>query len=66
MCPISTGFRDGAVSLYNSKIVDNKEILRTVSNTGIYCSCDKVDTVYPGKGKKKGKIVRPRAYRPRA
>jgi hypothetical protein len=28
------------------KIVDKKEILRTVSNTGIYCSCDKVDTVY--------------------
>jgi predicted transport protein len=29
-----------------SKIVDNKEILRTVSNTGIYCSSDKVGTVY--------------------
>jgi hypothetical protein len=28
------------------KIVDNKEILNTVSNTGIYCSRDKVGTVY--------------------
>jgi hypothetical protein len=28
------------------KIVDKKEILRTVSNTGIYCSSDKVGTVY--------------------
>jgi predicted transport protein len=32
--------------LYSSKIVDEKEILRTVSNAGIYCSRDKVDTVY--------------------
>jgi hypothetical protein len=31
---------------YGSKTVDKKEILRTVSNTGIYCSSDKVDTVY--------------------
>jgi hypothetical protein len=31
--------------LYSSKIVDKKEILRTVSNTGIYCSSDKVGTV---------------------
>jgi hypothetical protein len=30
----------------NSKIVDNKEILRTVSDTDIYCSSDKVGTVY--------------------
>jgi hypothetical protein len=28
------------------KIVDEKEILRTVSDTGIYCSSDKVGTVY--------------------
>jgi predicted transport protein len=28
------------------KTVDKKEILRTVSNTGIYCSSDKVGTVY--------------------
>jgi hypothetical protein len=40
MCPIPKG------SLYSSKIVDKKEILRTVSNTGIYCSSDKVITVY--------------------
>jgi hypothetical protein len=46
MCPISNCFRDRAISLYSSKIVDKKEILRTVSNTGIYCSSDKVCTVY--------------------
>jgi hypothetical protein len=46
MCPNTNGFRDGAVSLYTSKTVDKKEILRTVSNTGIYCSSDKVGTVY--------------------
>jgi len=33
--------------MYNRKIVDNKEILcvRTVSNTSIYCSSDRVGTV---------------------
>jgi len=33
--------------MYNRKIVDKKEILRvrTVSNTGIYCSSDRVGTV---------------------
>jgi hypothetical protein len=46
MCPLPDGFRDRAISLYSSKIVDKKEILRTVSNTGIYCSSDKVGTVY--------------------
>jgi hypothetical protein len=46
MSPIPNGFRDRAVSLYSSKIVDKKEILRTVSNAGIYCSSDKVGTVY--------------------
>jgi hypothetical protein len=46
MCPIPNGFRDTVVSLYSSKIIDKKEILRTVSNTGIYCSSDKVGTVY--------------------
>jgi hypothetical protein len=46
MCPVPNGFRDGAISLYSSKIVDEKEILRTVSNIGIYCSSDKVGTVY--------------------
>jgi hypothetical protein len=44
--PILNGFRDGAVSLWSSKIVDKKEILHTVSNTNIYCLSDKVDTVY--------------------
>jgi hypothetical protein len=45
MCPIPNGFRDRAISLYTSQIVDKKEMLRTVSNTGIYCSSDKVGTV---------------------
>jgi hypothetical protein len=46
MCHVPNGFRDRAISLYSCKIVDKKEILRTVSNTGIYCSSDKVGTVY--------------------
>jgi hypothetical protein len=45
MRPIPNGFRVRTILLYGSKIVD-KEILRTVSNTGIYCSSDKVGTVY--------------------
>jgi hypothetical protein len=47
ICPIPNGFRDRAISLYSSKIADKKAVLRTVSNTGIYCSSDKVGTVYP-------------------
>jgi predicted transport protein len=31
--------------LYSSSILDKKEILRTVSNIGIYCSSDKVGTI---------------------
>jgi hypothetical protein len=46
MCPIPNGFRGTAISLYSSKIVDKKETLRTVFNAGIYCSSDKVGTVY--------------------
>jgi hypothetical protein len=46
MCPIPNSFRDRAIALYGYKIVDKKEILRTVSNTAIYCSSDKVGTVY--------------------
>jgi hypothetical protein len=46
ICPIPNGFRDRVISMYSSKIVDKKEMLRTVSNTGIYCSNDKVSTVY--------------------
>jgi hypothetical protein len=45
MCPIANGFGDRAISLYSCKIVD-KEILRVVYNVGIYCSSDKVGTVY--------------------
>jgi hypothetical protein len=41
MCPIPNCFGDRAISLYSSKFV-KKEILRTVSNTGIYCSSYKV------------------------
>jgi hypothetical protein len=46
MCYIPNCFQDRAISLFSSKIVDKKEILRTVSNTDIYCSSDKVGTVY--------------------
>jgi hypothetical protein len=46
MCPIPDGFRDRAISPYSSKIVDKKEILRTVYNTGIYCSSNKVGRDY--------------------
>jgi hypothetical protein len=46
MCTIPNGFRERAISLYSSKIIDKKEVLRTVSNKGIYCSSDKVGTVY--------------------
>jgi hypothetical protein len=46
MCPIPNGFRDRAISLYSSTIVDKKEILRTVSNTGIYCSSEQFGTLY--------------------
>jgi hypothetical protein len=46
MCPIPNGFRDTSISLYSSKIVDKNEILRNVSNTGIYCSSDNYGTVY--------------------
>jgi hypothetical protein len=46
MCPIPNGFRDRAISLYSSKTIDKKEILHTVSNTGIYFSSTKVRTVY--------------------
>jgi hypothetical protein len=41
MCPIPNGFRDTAISLYSSKIVDKEEILRTISNSDIYCSSEK-------------------------
>jgi hypothetical protein len=46
MCPIPNGFRDRAIPLYSSKIVDKKEILRTVFHTGIYYSSDKVGTAF--------------------
>jgi hypothetical protein len=46
ICPIPNGSRDRATSLYSYKIVDKKEILRNVYNTGIYCPSDKVGTVY--------------------
>jgi hypothetical protein len=46
MCRIPNGFCDGDISLFSSKVVDKKEILRTVSNAVIYCSSDKAGTVY--------------------
>ena len=48
MYTIPNGFRDRAISMYNRKSFDKREILRvrTVSNTGIYCSSDRVGTVY--------------------
>jgi hypothetical protein len=46
ICPIPNGFRDRATSLNSYKIVDKKEILCNVYNTGIYCSSDIVGTVY--------------------
>jgi hypothetical protein len=46
MCPIPNGFRDRVISLCSSKFGVKKEILRTVSNAAIYCSNDKVGTVY--------------------
>jgi hypothetical protein len=46
MCLIPKGSRDRTISLYSSKTVNKKEILLSVSNTGIYCSSDKVGTVY--------------------
>jgi hypothetical protein len=45
VCPIPNGFRDRAISLYTSKIVDKREMLRAVCNVGIYRSSDKVGTV---------------------
>jgi hypothetical protein len=41
-----TIYREPQEERYISKIVDKKEVLHTVSITGIYCSSDKVDTVY--------------------
>jgi hypothetical protein len=45
MCPVPNGFRNRAILLYSSKIVDKEKVLRTVSNVGIYCSSDKVGTI---------------------
>jgi hypothetical protein len=39
---IPNGFRDRAIWLYGSKIVDRKEILHTVSNSGIYVQVAKL------------------------
>jgi hypothetical protein len=46
MCPVPNGFRERDISLYSSKIDDKKETLHTVSNSAIYCSCDKVGKLY--------------------
>jgi hypothetical protein len=44
-CHIPNCFGDRVISLYSCKIVDKKEILPTVCNTGIYCLSDKAFTV---------------------
>jgi hypothetical protein len=36
MCTIPNGFRDRAISLYSSKIVDKKEILRKGKKVNLY------------------------------
>jgi hypothetical protein len=46
MCPIPNDFRDRVILLYSSKIVHKKVILCTDSNTGMYCSSDKVGTTF--------------------
>jgi hypothetical protein len=46
MCTIPNGFRDGDISVYSSKTVNEKEILHTVSDTGVYCSSGRFSTVY--------------------
>jgi hypothetical protein len=46
MCPTPNGFRDKAISLYSSKIVDEKKILRTVLIPVFIVTSDKVGTVY--------------------
>jgi hypothetical protein len=45
MCSIPNSFRDTAISLYSSKTVHKKEILRTVPNTGIHCSSGNIGAV---------------------
>jgi hypothetical protein len=42
MCPIPNGFRDTAISLYSTKILNKKEILRTVSNTILFVQVTKL------------------------
>jgi hypothetical protein len=46
MCPTPIDFRDRATSLYSYKIVDKKEILHTVSNTGICSSSENIGNIY--------------------
>jgi hypothetical protein len=46
VCPFPNGFRDRDISLYSSEIVYKKEILSIACSIGIYCSSDKVGTVY--------------------
>jgi hypothetical protein len=43
ICPLPNGFRERAVSLYNTRIVDKKE---TVSSTGIYFSSEEFPAVF--------------------
>jgi hypothetical protein len=46
MCRNPNGLRDRVISQYSSKPVYKKDILRTVSNTGVCCSSDNICTIY--------------------
>jgi hypothetical protein len=46
MCHIPNGYRERRISLYNSKSVDKKNTLHAIYNTSIYCSSEKVDSVF--------------------
>jgi predicted nucleotidyltransferase len=39
------GFGERAIAFYRYKNVDKKNILRAISNNGIYCSSEKIYTV---------------------
>jgi hypothetical protein len=46
VCHIPTAFRDKAVSLYISKLINKRKMLHTICNISTNFSSDKVGTVY--------------------
>ena len=46
MWPIANGFTDRAISVHSCTAVDKQQILRIVSNIGIYCTSVKAGTVH--------------------